>query len=355
MGQHYHHFSAFERNVLQHHLNLGRSQAQIAFTLGRSRSTVSREVRRNCAVASPTSAFGMSYDAVFASQASLARRRRGAVRLAEGSPLRSTVFKYIRLGWSPQQISGRLKLMAQPQTVSHETIYQAIYVLPGGELRRDLIGLLRQGRKLRRTRGQGKDRRGALQNMVSVHERPVSVLTRQLPGDWEGDLIKGAGNASAIGTVVERKTRYTILTKMKDATADTALASFTRGLSRVPKAMRVSMTYDQGKEMARHVELAERLKIKVYFCDPHSPWQRPTNENTNGLIRQYLPKGVDLGIYSQKDLDKIAESLNNRPRKILGFRTPLETYQNEISNQSVALQFGDRPYLPQQCGAGMKE
>ena len=144
----------------------------------------------------------------------------------------------------------RLKLMAQPQTVSHETIYQAIYVLPGGELRRDLIGLLRQGRKLRRTRGQGKDRRGALQNMVSVHERPVSVLTRQLRGDWEGDLIKGAGNASAIGTVVERKTRYTILTKMKDATADTALASFTRGLSRVPKAMRVSMTYDQGKEMA---------------------------------------------------------------------------------------------------------
>ena len=338
MGQHYHHFSALERNVLQHQLNLGSSQALIALTLGRSRSTVSREVRRNYVAASPSSGSCLGYDAGIASQASFARRRRGLVRLAQGSSLRAAVFKQIRLGWSPQQISGRLKLMDQPQTVSHETIYQAIYVLPKGELRRDLIGLLRQGRKLRRPRSQGKDRRGALPDMVSVHERPASVLTRQLPGDWEGDLIKGAGNASAIGTLAERKTRYVILTKMKDATADTALSSFSRGLSKVPKTMRVSMTYDQGKEMARHAELADKLKIKVYFCDPHSPWQRPTNENTNGLIRQYLPKGIDLSIYSQKDLDKIADSLNNRPRKVLGFRTPLEAYQTEISNQSVALQ-----------------
>lgn len=338
MSQNYHHLSALERNVLQHQLNLGSSQALIALTLGRSRSTVSREVRRNCVAASPSSGSGPGYDAGVASQASFARRRRGLVRLAQGSWLRAAVFKQIRLGWSPQQISGRLKLMDQPQSVSHETIYQAIYVLPKGELRRDLIGLLRQGRKLRRLRGQGKDRRGALPDMVSVHERPSSVLTRQLPGYWGGDLIKGAGNASAIGTLAERKTRYVILTKMKDATADTALSSFSRGLSKVPKAMRVSMTYDQGKEMARHAELADRLNIKVYFCDPHSPWQRPTNENTNGLIRQYLPKGIDLSIYAQKDLDKIADSLNNRPRKVLGFRTPLEAYQTEISNQSVALQ-----------------
>jgi IS30 family transposase len=338
MGQHYQHFSAFERNILQHQLNLGRSQAQIALALDRSRSTVSREVRRNTVAASTASVLGLNYDAGLASKASLARRRRGLVRLAQGSALRAAVFEQIRLGWSPQQISGRLKLMDQQQTVSHETIYQAIYVLPKGELRRDLIGLLRQGRKLRRPRSQGKDRRGALPDMVSVHERPASVLTRQLPGDWEGDLIKGAGNASSIGTLAERKTRYVILTKMKDATADSALVSFKRGLKNVPKAMRVSMTYDQGKEMARHAELAELLKIKVYFCDPHSPWQRPTNENTNGLIRQYLPKGIDLSIYSQKDLDKIAASLNNRPRKVLGFRTPLEAYQTEISNQSVALQ-----------------
>lgn len=338
MDQHYHHFSALERNVLQHQLNLGRSQAQIALALGRSRSTVSREVRRNAVAASPDSGSILNYDASFASRASFARRRRGLVRLAQGSALRTTVFKQIRLGWSPQQISGRLKLMDQPEIVSHETIYQAIYVLPRGELRSDLIGLLRQGRKLRRPRTQGKDRRGSLPDMVSVHERPASVLTRQLPGDWEGDLIKGAGNASCIGTLAERKTRYVILAKMKDGGADAALSGFSRGLSRVPKTMRISMTYDQGKEMARHAELADKLKIKVYFCDPHSPWQRPTNENTNGLIRQYLPKGIDLSIYSQKDLDKIAESLNNRPRKVLGFRTPLEAYQTEISNQSVALQ-----------------
>ena len=337
MGQHYHHFSAFERTVLQHQLNLGRSQAKIALALGRSRSTLSREIRRNAAVVSSVSGSRQNYDSGLASRASFARRRRGLIRLAQGSALRTTVFAQIRLGWSPQQISGRLKLMDQPQTVSHETIYQAIYVLPRGELRRDLIGLLRQGRKLRRPRSQGKDRRGSLRDMVSVHERPASVLTRKLPGDWEGDLIKGAGNASAIGTLAERKTRFVILTKMKDGGADAALSGFSRGLSRVPKTMRISMTYDQGKEMARHAELAERLKIKVYFCDPHSPWQRPTNENTNGLIRQYLPKGIDLSIYSQKDRDKIAESLNNRPRKVLGFRTPLEAFQSEISNQSVAL------------------
>ena len=228
--------------------------------------------------------------------------------------------------------------MDEPETVAHETIYRAIYILPKGELRKQLIGLLRQGHKLRRPRAQGKDRRGSLPGMVSVHARPASVLTRELPGDWEGDLIKGAGNASCIGTLAERKTRYVILTKMKDASADAALAGFSRGLSRVPQAMRTSMTYDQGKEMAQHTELAKRLNIKVYFCDPHSPWQRPTNENTNGLIRQYLPKGIDLSIYSQKDLDKIADTLNNRPRQTLGFRTPLEAYQTEISNQPVALQ-----------------
>ena len=337
MGQHYHHFNAFERNVLQHQLNLGRSHAQIALSLGRSRSTIFREIRRNTVAVSPAPVSGPDYEAGPASRSSLARRRRGLVRLAHGSPLRAIVFAQIRLGWSPQQISGRLKLMDQPEIVSHETIYQAIYVLPRGELRSELIGLLRQGRKLRRPRAQGKDRRGSLPDMVSVHERPASVLTRQLPGDWEGDLIKGAGNASCIGTLAERKTRFVILSKMKNGGADAALSGFSRGLSRVPQAMRVSMTYDQGKEMARHVELAKKLKIKVYFCDPHSPWQRPTNENTNGLIRQYLPKGIDLSIYSQKELDKIAESLNNRPRKVLGFRTPLEVFQTEISNQSVAL------------------
>ncbi|WP_321382298.1 IS30 family transposase, partial [Rhizobium sp.] len=220
---------------------------------------------------------GSGYNASTASAACLSRRRRGLCRLAEGKPLRSLVFDQIRLGWSPQQISGRLRHMNEPEMVAHETIYRAIYILPRGELRKELIGLLRQGHKLRRPRSQGTDRRGILPGMVSVHDRPASVLTRKLPGDWEGDLIKGAGNASCVGTLAERKTRYVVLIKMKNAGADAALAGFSRGLSKVPEAMRTSMTYDQGKEMARHVELANRLNIKVYFCDPHSPWQRPTN------------------------------------------------------------------------------
>ena len=201
---------------------------------------------------------------------------------------------------------------AQPSlgSVSHETIYRTVYCLPRGQLRKDIISLLRQGRKLRRPRSQGRDRRGGLVGMIPIHERPASALTRDLFGDWEGDLIKGAGNASAIGTLVERKSRYTILAKMKDCGADAALAGFERGLNKVPEHLRLSLAYDQGKEMARHAELSTRLKIKIYFCDPHSPWQRPSNENTNGLVRQYLPKGIDLRIYSQKDLDKIAASLN---------------------------------------------
>ena len=153
-----------------------------------------------------------------------------------------------------------------------------------------------------------------------------------MAGDWEGDLIKGAGNASSVGTLAERKTRYLILTKMKDATADTALSSFSSGLSKVPKRMRISMTYDQGKEMARHVELANKLKIKVYFCDPQSPWQRGSNENTNRLLRDYFPKGTDLSVHSQKKLDWVARELNERPRKTLEYETPAARF-----NACVAL------------------
>ena len=319
MGLHYEHLGAFERNFIQRELNLRSSWRKIALALGRSVSTVSREIRRNGGGSAPSAGW-RPYDAAGACARTAQRRRRGPLRLAEGSCLREHVFGQIRKGWSPQQISGRLKHMQGAEKVSHETIYQAIYILPRGELRKEIIGLLRQGRKLRRKRSQGKDRRGGLVGMVSVHERPLDVLTREMPGDWEGDLIKGAANASCIGTLVERKSRFVSLSKMKNCGADAALQGFSRALSRVPKTMLKSLTYDQGKEMARHEDLAKRLKIKVYFCDPHSPWQRPSNENTNGLIRQYLPKGIDLSVYSQKDLDRIAESLNTRPRKTLGFR-----------------------------------
>ena len=337
MGQHYNQLGADERHFIQRHQDRG--PAWIGLQLGRRASSVSREMRRNRCLSG-------GYDSVTAQACALARTRRGLVKLAEGTSLRDHVLAQIRAGWSPQQISGKLKpmpdntepLQPAPGQVSHETIYRAIYVLPKGELRKELTGLLRQGRKLRRPRSQGRDRRGKLKNMVSIHQRPESVLTRQLFGDWEGDLIKGEDNASAIGTLVERKSRFVILVKMKNCGADAALTGFERALNRLPEFARTSLTYDQGKEMARHAELAKQLNLKVYFCDPHSPWQRGTNENMNGLVRQYLPKGLDLSIYSQKQLDRIAESLNTRPRAMHSFQTPQEVFNTEIQKPRVALQ-----------------
>ena len=330
--------SASERNYLQSSLNLGHSQAAIARALQRSRSTISREIARNGRMRS-------EYDAATARQAADARRRQGPRKLREGSALHFYVVGRIRLGWSPQQISGKLRQMQDNDAtdpklpnLSHETIYRAIYVLPRGEIRKEIIGLLRQAKKSRGLRSPAKERRGGLIDMTSIHDRPRDALTREFPGDWEGDFIKGAGNASAIGTLIERKTRFTILAKMTDCGSEAALKGFTRALERVPKAMRKSLAYDQGKEMARHKELAKALNIIVYFCDPHSPWQRPGNENTNGLIRQYLPKGIDLSIYSQRDLNAIADSLNTRPRACLGFQTPEEVFNIEYQKTAVALQ-----------------
>jgi transposase, IS30 family len=335
MGQKYSQLSATERNEIHSRLVLGESRRSIARALGRSASTISREISRNIEEGDD------EYDSCRAGYARRWRRRRGLVKLPEGSALRDYVFGGIRLGWSPQQICGKLRQQRdQPErasqeqgcglpTVSHETIYQAIYVLPRGEIRRELISFLRQRHSERLPLRRRANKRGGLIGMISIHERPAEVLTRAVAGDWEGDFIKGAGNASAIGTLIERKSRFTILVKMKDCSSRAALSGFKRELGKVPAAMRLSMAYDQGTEMARHDELSKALKIKVYFCDPHSPWQRPSNENMNGLVRQYLPKGCDLSIYSQRDLDAISQSLNTRPRACLGFQTPEEVFAEE--------------------------
>jgi transposase, IS30 family len=220
---------------------------------------------------------------------------------------------------------------APSERVSHETIYAYIYAQPRGELRQLLIGALRQAHKTRLPRRRGQDRRGRLRDMVSIHERPAEVLGRQVPGHWEGDLLKGAGNASAVGTLVERKSRFLLLAKVDGTDAESVLDGFSRRMRTLPAGLRQTLTYDQGKEMARHLELAHRLRLRVYFADPHSPWQRPTNENTNGLLRQYLPKGSDFSAMSQRRLTQIATALNTRPRKCLGFFTPEEVMSNEIS------------------------
>ena len=245
--------------------------------------------------------------------------------------------------WSPEQIAGRLRVEHpddSSQRVCHETIYQHIYAHPAGELKKMLIDALRKGHQKRRPRSRGKDRRGGIRNMRSIREMPEEAQSREVPGHWEGDLIKGAFNGSAIGTLVDRSTRFVILAKVDDASAEAVLEGFTRRLRTLPKALRKTLTYDQGREMARHEELENRTHLLVYFADPHSPWQRPTNENTNGLLRQYFPKGTDLSQYSQQYLTKVADEMNNRPRKPLGFRTPAEVMAQKIRdlNGSVALQ-----------------
>ncbi|MFC4161880.1 IS30 family transposase [Chitinimonas lacunae] len=334
MTNHYSHLVAAERNQLQKSLLTGESLRTIARRMNRSVSTLSRELKRNAPAA--------EYDAVRAGQLAHRRRRRGAVKLKQASSLMNKVIDKLRQGWSPEQIAGRLPSMYPTDLtmrVCHETIYRTLYAIPRGELRKELILLLRKSHKSRLPRTRGTDRRSLI-DMISIHDRPEEVLSRAIPGHWEGDLIKGAYNRSAVGTLVERTSRYVLLAKMTDATADAALEAFTRRLRHVPVSVRKTLTYDQGKEMAHHAELARRLKIQVYFADPHSPWQRPSNENMNGFIREYLPKGIDLSVFSQTYLNDIARSLNTRPRKCLGFRTPEEVFQEHINRlkAGVALQ-----------------
>lgn len=298
------------------------SQREIARLLGRSPSTISRELRRNTA---PTEGY-----AACKAQALTRERRKVCCpsrKLVPGNELFELIILLLRERFSPEQIAGKLRLMKinfEEAYVCRETIYNAIYALPVGELRKELIMCLRQGKSTRRPRSGGVDRRGQIPDMVSIHVRPPEVEDRQMPGHWEGDLIKGKDNASAVGTLVERTSGYLILVKMRDATATSAVEGFSAALNSMPLEVRKSMTYDQGREMAKHAELTQKTGVAIYFCDPHSPWQRGSNENINGLIRQYLPKGTDLSKHSQKELDAISYQMNIRPRKRFGFKCPIE-------------------------------
>ena len=302
----------------------GSSLRAMARRLARSPGTVSRELARNACAQS-------GYASLPAQAMSQARRvqARPAAKLDPQHVLWGTVLSLLDWKWSPQQIAGILKRVwpdDPSRHVSHETIYTAIYAQPRGELRRQLIACLRHGRSTRMPRKRGLDRRGQIPEMVSIHVRPPEVDERVMPGHWEGDFIKGAGNKSSVGVLVERTSRLVLLAKMADATAASALAGFSAKLNSIAAPMRHSLTYDQGKELARHRELSANTGVKVYFCDPHSPWQRGTCENTNGLLRQYLPKGTDLSIHTQDELDAIADSLNSRPRATHAFHSPLEVF-----------------------------
>jgi transposase, IS30 family len=326
----YSHLSLQERTVLDMALANGASIRTIARMLERSASSVSREIARNKG--------GANYNCAPAHSRAQRRRAfaRPAPKLVAGTALFGQVHALLKLKWSPQQVAGHLRTQhpsERAKHVSHETIYTTIYAQPKGDLRKDLISCLRMSRATRWPRSRGVDRRGEIKDLLSIHVRPPEVEARQFPGHWEGDLIKGRLNASAVGVLVERTSRLVLLVALPQpnpACAAHVLQSFTDKLQAVPQRMRLTMTYDRGSEMRRHAELTQATGMTVYFCDPYSPWQRGTNENTNGLVREYLPKGTDLSGYSQAQLDEIADSLNNRPRKMHAWQSPLTIYRQSL-------------------------
>lgn len=315
-------------------LTHGHSLRMMARALGLAPSTVSREVARNTVRGRPYRA--CTAQAIAATRARQPRRPRNLL-----DPwLWQSVREHLAEGCSPEQIAGRLQ-RAYPadmrKHLSTETIYVGLYVLPRGALRSELWAALRQARKARRPRARGTDRRGQILHLTPIAERPAEVATRMVPGHWEGDLSKGARNGSAVGTLVERTTRLVMLARMEGTDATSARQGFLKKLQHVPALLRKTLTYDRGKEMAQHEGLAQRLKMQVFFADPYRPWPRGTNENTNGLLRQYLPKGTDVSGYTQRELNAIAHRLNTRPRKCLDFATPLEVYTQLRHQPPVAL------------------
>lgn len=327
MGKHYEQLTSQERAAIMLMKADNRSAREIATALRRAPSTITRELKRFAAWPDQTALPAGSLCGYDARAAGLRARRarfkcRRRSKLATDTVLFGVVQYFLAQAWLPSQIAGKLKLMwlDEPQrTVSHESIYTCIYAMPKGELRKDLIACLRRAKAKRMPRSRGEDRRGQMPDLLSIHVRPPEASDRAFPGHWEGDLIKGAGNHSAVGVLVERSSRLVMLIKLADATAASALQDFTAKLRSIAEPMHQTLTYDQGKEMARHAELTTNTGVMVYFCDPHTPWQRGSCENTNGLIRQFLPKGTDFSVHSQEQLDAIADLLNNRPRAIHGF------------------------------------
>jgi transposase, IS30 family len=323
-----------EREEIALALARGESQRSIAARLGRSPSTICREVTRNKGWRGP-------YRAGPAEKMTRQRARRPKVaKLAADERLHMVVQHWLTLRWSPEQISLRL-VEAFPDDesmrISPETIYQSLYVQGRGALRRELAACLRTGRALRRPRRRERERRGRLSDMVNIRDRPAEVADRAVPGHWEGDLIIGRNQASAIGTLVERSTRFCMLLHLPDGRdAVQVRDALIAAIRTMPEQLRRSVTWDQGRELARHVEVSIAAGIDIYFCDPHSPWQRGSNENTNGLLRQYFPKGTDLSVHSAEHLAAVAAELNGRPRKTLGIRTPAEALAELLSAPPAA-------------------
>lgn len=317
-----------EREEISRAVVAGHAIRSIASLLGRAPSTISREIKRNGG--------HESYRAAQADRAAWDRAHRPKIcKLAENRTLARIVAGRLQLQWSPEQIAGWLKhTYPDDETlqVSHETIYRSLFIQARGALKKELLAHLRRTRAMRRSRHytQKTDDHGRIVDAVSISERPAAVEDRAVPGHWEGDLLCGT-TTSQIATLVERHTRYVMLVKVASKDTETVTNALIKNARKLPLELYKSLTWDRGKEMANHKHFTLATDIKVYFCDPQNPWQRGTNENTNGLLRQYFPKGTDLSVYSQAKLNAVARRLNERPRKTLNYETPAERF-----NQSVA-------------------
>ena len=311
----------------------------IAREVGRPASTISRELARAKGFHGPGNRHRPVYRASTAqADADRKAKRPKPAKLTTSLVLRRLVQDRLKDDHSPEQIAKRLRVdfPDDPEMwVSHETIYQSLYVQSRGGLKRELVKHLRTGRAIRKPQRQADQRRERFAGMVMISERPPEVEDRAVPGHWEGDLIMGANNASAVGTLVERTTRFVMLLHLPGGSSPAGVQeAMVAKMATLPEQLRRSLTWDQGKEMANHAQIAEATGLSIYFCDPHSPWQRGTNENTNGLLRQYLPKGKDLSFYGPGMLDQIANQLNGRPRKTLNWATPAEALDALLSGQS---------------------
>lgn len=309
--------------------------ANIARRLNRHASTVSNEVWRNVK-------YSWCYSSSKAQMRANERKKKGRLKkLDNNSVLRNYVYEKLKLEWSPEEIAERLKLEypgIKDMKISHETIYQHLYCLSRGELKKELMRGLRQERKMRQPRRYAHYRRQRIQDIISISERPKEAENRLVPGHWEGDLIMGKNRKSAIGSLVERTTRLTILVPLKAKDALTTCHSFANTFKYIPKKFKKSLTYDRGMEMGQHKLFTKETNIKVFFADPYSPWQRGTNENTNGLIRQYFPKGTDFNAVSPETLQEAEKRLNSRPRKALGYYTPSEKFYQLVTGKKIALE-----------------
>ena len=317
-----------DREEISRGLVAGQSLRSIAASLGRAPSTISREINRNGG--------RRRYRASEADQAAWGRALRPKhCKLVVNRALARIVAKKLKLHWSPEQIAGWLKRTYPDDEsfhVSHETIYRSLFIQARGALKKELLQHLRRKRANRRSRHhtQKTDNHGRILDTVSISERPASAEDRAVPGHWEGDLISGKGH-TYIATLVERHTRYVMLAKVNDKKTETVINALIKQAHKLPRELYKSLTWDRGKEMADHKRFSLATDIDVYFCDPNSPWQRGSNENTNGLLRQYFPKGTDLSAHSQAKLNAVARQLNERPRKTLDYETPAERF-----NQCVA-------------------